>query len=202
MGRIKKIKPRPEITPNFGRIEEIPESMILDANKDTVTKKVKKTDKKEYKVDIFKILNHLDRGYMDLYNHLTDEEKKNISLFMILRWLTCCSNINMNEYYCLMINEFVNKNFWQLSKEPELVLKLMAMCGCNDRVQRSYLKLNNTKEDNNKILKIFEKIFNQSLDIEELKILLKKFDSNEKILELMKDMGFQDEEIKKHMSTL
>lgn len=77
--------------------------------------------KKEYKLDLFgQVLPALYRCDFDFYSRCSDEERKEISLFMLLRWLSLSTNAP--EVTPLIINS-ANTYFWLLSDHPELQWK-------------------------------------------------------------------------------
>lgn len=85
---------------------------------------------KEYKLDMFRVLENLDRGNMDFYNSLTDDERKAFTARTVLRWASHVEG-NNSPYFVMATNEFVNKDFWTISKHPELLWKLFALIGTN-----------------------------------------------------------------------
>jgi hypothetical protein len=95
--------------------------------------------KKEYKLDLFgQTLPALNRGDMDFYDRCTDEERKEIAPLILMRWLSGVQDSRKGGLYISVMNEFVNKDFWALSKHPELQWKLMCVgnLACGGRSQR------------------------------------------------------------------
>ena len=84
-------------------------------------------EKKAYKLDMFgKVLPALDKGVKDFYNKLEDEEKKGYSALVLMRAMSSLGDQNPKAGYQLMIvNDFVNIGFWELSKHTELQLSLI-----------------------------------------------------------------------------
>ena len=87
--------------------------------------------KKERKLDIFKLLASIDQKNKNHYHTLTEEELKEFSPYVIMRWLTGTSNIR-NVYF---INEIVNPYIFDgtMRKHPELLYDLMLICTTGSR---------------------------------------------------------------------
>ena len=84
------------------------------------------------KLDIKRVLKAVDNKNYNFYSNLTDEERKELSPFVLMRFV---SNVqgqdqDIEEWFVEMTNDFVNKNHWQLSKNhKELLWKLLAATG-------------------------------------------------------------------------
>ena len=74
-------------------------------------------------LDIKKELNGVDMRDKDMYNNLTDEERKSFSPYILMRYV---SNVqgdrDVQEWFVEMTNELVNKNHWTLSKNHKGLL--------------------------------------------------------------------------------
>lgn len=80
---------------------------------------------KEYKLDLFKqTLPALFNGNLTFYENLTDEEKKEISPRILMRWLSSAEPVN--SVLLDFLNTNVNRNVDLLSSHPELQWKLLA----------------------------------------------------------------------------
>jgi len=76
-------------------------------------------------------LSQLDKKAYSYYNNLTPEEKKSFSGYLLLRYASSVdSSPDMEEYYLRQANE-VNKNFFDLSKHPDLQWKLLSTISPN-----------------------------------------------------------------------
>ena len=82
------------------------------------------------KLDLFKrVLPALDKRKKNFYNSLTDDEKKQYSPFIIMRYMSSNGNGSSHEMSILDANDWVNKHFWVLSKEhKELQHLLLCLC--------------------------------------------------------------------------
>ena len=85
---------------------------------------------KQYKNDVFEVLKNIDYKNYGYYDSLTDEQKKEIQPYTLMRWKAITVG-NGSENNLLNVNEKVNKHFWELSKYKDLQWKLL--CTCNDK---------------------------------------------------------------------
>jgi hypothetical protein len=83
--------------------------------------------KKENTLSLQVELPAMDYRNMDFYKNLSDEHKKEISLWVLMRFMS--SSQNQPEHHIMMVNDIVNNNFSNISKHPELQWKLLALCG-------------------------------------------------------------------------
>ena len=67
------------------------------------------------KLDIKRELGAVDHRDYDFYSNLSDDEKKAFSPYILMRYT---SNVNENpdiqEWFVLLTNEYVNKHHWNL----------------------------------------------------------------------------------------
>jgi hypothetical protein len=140
----------------------------------------------------------IDMGARKLWNEFTEEQKKQISFFLLNRYASSIktSDREAQELAVFKTNEYFNKNFFSLSKHPQLLWYLICMCG-NDE-QKIYFHEwigHKKKTGDNKIYKFLETVYPDMKDDElELKSLL--MDTKE-AKQLAKDIGMSDADIKK-----
>src|ERR1700756_3326032 len=102
-------------------------SNFFELNSDAIQEEEVKKKKKESTLTLQMELPAMDFRDMNFYANLSDEHKKEISLWLLMRYMS--SSQNNTEYHLMMVNDMVNHNFSSLSKHPELQWKLLAMCG-------------------------------------------------------------------------
>lgn len=86
-----------------------------------------------YKLDLFGLLSKLDKKQYDLWKSYNEQERKEISPLIIMRWLSGTSD----KRQIIFLNELVNKLVFDLSGEhKELLLKLLAVA--NSGTPRRY----------------------------------------------------------------
>jgi hypothetical protein len=146
-------------------------------------------------LDIKRELNAVDKKIYDFYDKLSDEEKKEFSPYVLMRYV---SNVqgdsDIQAWFVEMTNELVNKNHWDLSKNHKgLLWKLFAASGAGVPCYHPYLKAN-SKEKANKIEKLIAEL-NPTMKMSEVKMLGKMMDKKDKE-ELFDKMGFDKKQRK------
>lgn len=154
--------------------------------------------KKAPALDIFKTLSAIDKRDYNFYANLSDEEKKGFAPIVVSRWLSAVEgNEDVNAFYLMMVNENVNKNFWDstISKHPELQYKMMAACGIGKSVKHKWIKGYGRKSAKSKFMELLSSFY-PSASVKELEYLI-SINSIEQLTQLVNDAGLQDEDIKK-----
>lgn len=73
------------------------------------------------KINLNTLLLALDKKDRDFYDNLPDEDKKECVGYLNLRWSSCVTGMpELSKYYLMATNQFVNKQFFSLSKHPKL----------------------------------------------------------------------------------
>lgn len=140
----------------------------------------------------------IDMGARDLWDNFTDDQRKQISLYLLLRY---ASSIKTNdrdaqELAVFKTNEYYNKNFFDISKHPKLLWYLVCMTGNEEKKIYFHEWIGyKKKSENNKVLKFLETVY-PDMKTDELE-LLAKITSEKEIKEIAKDLGYDDKEIKK-----
>lgn len=151
-----------------------------------------------YKLDLNKALLALDTRDKNFYNKLSDEEKKGFQPLILMKYLSSVPNGETLPYLALVsINELVNVDFWELSSEPEMQAKLLALCGIGKKTYHKWIPFNNRKTSvlENFIKEIFQQE-NWFINSTEIDIFL--MDKTEQdIKDLCHDFGKDKETEKK-----
>lgn len=153
---------------------------------------------KQYKLDLFNFLNNISQKNQKFYDTLSDEEIKELSPLILMRWLSGTND----PYQIYMLNELLNPFVFSLGKHKELLVDLMTLStsGRSQRYKFKKVKSNkNTKLPNT--VKVIKEYFNYStLDAIEVMPLIK----SEELLSLAEQLGRQKPEIariKKELKT-
>lgn len=129
------------------------------------------------KLDIFRVLNAVDRRDKKFYDNLTDEERKAFSPYVMLRWVsTVNSNPVLEQWYVEETNRMVNINYFTLAKHPKFVWLMYSQVGSTQRTKHEYIARANTKKDKN--LAALMKLY-PSMKKSDLELLLKVADQKE-----------------------
>jgi hypothetical protein len=148
-------------------------------------------------LDIKRELAAVDQKVYDFYDKLTDQEKKEFSPYILLRYV---SNVqgdrDIQEWFVEMTNELVNKHHWVLSKNHKALLwKLFAGTGAGVKTYHPYLKAG-SKEKAVKIEKLLADLY-PSMKMNEIKMMAKMMDKSDKE-ELFDKMGFDKKQRKEY----
>jgi hypothetical protein len=148
-------------------------------------------------LDIKRELTAVDLRNYEFYDKLTDQEKKEFSPYILMRYV---SNVDgdreLQEWFIERTNELVNKDHWVLSKNHKALLwKLFAGCGVGSKYYHAYLKAG-SKEKAEKIEKLLAELY-PAMKISDIKLqakLMTKEDKNE----LFDKMGFDKKQRKEY----
>ncbi|HEY6437913.1 MAG TPA: hypothetical protein VIY47_15090 [Ignavibacteriaceae bacterium] len=162
-----------------------------------------KSTKEEHKLDLFKtVLPALDRRDIHFYNSLTDEQKKDIGIWVLTRWMSSTMNNPIDQMYT--VNEVVNKNSkifsskksdnaLESNRHKELQWMLLAISG-SGRTERHVWPgapkgvKKNALED--AILAIYPLINDNELE------LILRINTQQELTNFFKENGYDDKSIK------
>ena len=147
------------------------------------------------KLDIGRELGAVNSRNYDFYKNLTDEEKKAFSPYILMRYVgNPQTDPETYEFTIDRVNEFVNKNHWELSKgHKDLLWQLFAGCGTGMSLRYTYLKAG-SKEKANKIEKLLAELY-PAMKMSDIKLLASMMDKKDKD-ELFDKMGFDKKQRK------
>ncbi len=145
---------------------------------------------KQYKLDLFKLLSNISKNNAKYYETLSEEEIKEISPLVIMRWLSGSNDLRQITF----LNELVNPFVFSLAKNhKKLLIRLMTLCTSGK--DRRY-KFNRVKSKKNtkmpKAVAVIKQIFGYNT-LQALEVL--PMISNEDILSFAEQLGRQKPEI-------
>jgi hypothetical protein len=148
-------------------------------------------------LDIKKELNGVDMRDKEMYNNLSEEERKSFSPYILMRYV---SNVqgdkDVQEWFVEMTNELVNKNHWTLSKNHKgLLWKLFAGCGTGAKAYHPYLAAGK-KEKAVKIEKLIAEL-NPAMKMSDIKLQASLMDKND-IEDLFNKLGYDKKQRKEY----
>lgn len=147
--------------------------------------------KKESTLTLAMELPAMDYRDKEFYANLSDEHKKEISLWLLMRYMS--SSQNDAELHLTLINDVVNVNFSAISKHPELQWKLLAVCGTNKKQFHPWVKPSKKAKKNKleeELLKHFPLMKYNDLE------MFMQVNTKEDFTEFFKDNGYDDKTIK------
>lgn len=153
--------------------------------------------KKNQHVDLFKeIIPSIDLGIKDLWDASSDEGKKEIKndLWRLNRFI---SSVNINdreiqEFFLCMVNEYYNKNWNDISKDPKLQWLTLCLCSHESKKKffHEYIPLKKNLDRKEEILlKLFPQM--KSADAATLAAIT----TDKEIKQYCEDLGWDEKEI-------
>ncbi len=144
---------------------------------------------KERKLEIFPFLTKLSTKDWEYYEALDDDQKKEVSPYVIMRWLSGVSDARQ----VFFLNVAVNPYAFSLQKHKGLLIKLMTICTSGRKQRCKWIKMAKRKKPSSKIIDLVKSYFSySSVEAEEALPLL----DDETLLEYAKQLAYQPEEIK------
>lgn len=142
------------------------------------------------KLEVKEILSWIDNNYKSIWDELEDEHKKQISFWLLNRYVSSISgNREKQELAVFKTNEYYNKNWNVLgTKHPKLQWQLLCQAGNTGKNEfHPWIGLKQKKDTNNKAVKFLQEIYpNMKLDEVEL---LARISSKKELQELAESHG-------------
>jgi hypothetical protein len=135
-----------------------------------------------------------DRAY---YDKFTDEQKKQFSTYLMLRYgASVNGSQDLQAYYLMATNERVNKYFFDLNKHAKLQWLVCTTVSPGMGNQYHYWQGAKKKDSaGNKVVKFLSELFPQMKEDEVN--LLAEINDKKSIKEMAKTLGMEDKDIKK-----
>ncbi len=144
---------------------------------------------KQYKLDLFKLLNNVTQKNSKYYDSLPEEEVKEVAPVVMMRWLTGSNN----PYQIYMLNELVNPFVFPLQKHKKLLVYLMTLCSGGAATRHKYIKAKGKNVTNTpKVVGVIKEYFDYSTkdSIEVLSLI-----SNDDVISFAGELGRQKPEM-------
>lgn len=145
----------------------------------------------ERKLDIFRVLNALNKKDAGFFETLSEEEKKEFQPFLVARWMSGTPSAQQ----VFLINEVSNKYNFSLTNHKQLLWQLLCVSnsGQNQRYTWNKLPGKSTSGKPNAARAVMQYYKYSMKDaIQALKVL-----SRNDVLEIAQDLGWQQEDIAK-----
>lgn len=145
---------------------------------------------KQYKLDLFKdVLPNLSRKNEKYYKTLTEEQAKEISPVVLMRWLSGTGDARQVYF----LNELVNPFVFNLGKHKELLVDLLTLCTSGREQRYKFNKVKSKKTSKTpKSVEVIKDFFSyNTIDALEVMPMI----SNEDILSFAEQLGRQPPEI-------
>ena len=133
-----------------------------------------------------------DRAY---YDKFTDEQRKQFSTYLMLKYgANVSGSADMQAYYLMATNERVNKNFFEINRHPKLQWLTCTTVSPQMGNQFHYWLKGKKKESNSKAVKFLTKHFPQLKD-DEIELLATINDKRD-LADMARTLGYDDKSIK------
>jgi hypothetical protein len=150
---------------------------------------MKQAAKKQHALDIFDVLKQLSQKKYDLWDNLSEEERKSIAPSVIMRWLAGTDDISQ----IYVLNAVCNPFAFALGNHKELMLKLFASATSGNVKRYNWMPMKNDKKAPKKTLELIAEFHGfsqrQARDVAHLF-------SAEDLKEMAEQLGWQKDEIK------
>jgi len=133
------------------------------------------------------------------YRELTEEERKKFSTFLMIRWGSSVQgSADLQAYYLLACNENLNKNFFDLSRHPELQwLSATTVSPGMGTFRHDWIKQKKRESNNSKAVKFLRQIYPEYKE-DELELLAQINDTAD-LKQLAREHGWDDKRIKSEL---
>lgn len=145
------------------------------------------------KIPLKTMLGAIDRNDFDFYSSMTDDQRKDFSPWLAMRYASSGNKGYDAIHYLLMVNDLVNRDFSSLKEHPELQWKLMATCGTGSNCFHPWIAPGKRKKKD-KLADALRKVY-PTLRKSELELLC-KINSKDDLKQMMADRGLSNDEIK------
>lgn len=140
------------------------------------------------------VLKAIDTRNTNWFNKLSDEQKKSLSPWVLMRFISSC-NSNYEEithHYLQMTNEIVNLDFNELKGHDDLQIRLMQIVGLGTKQYHPWIAPGK-RQAKDKIVEWLSTIYTECNE-DEIDILRSQTDAELK--ELAAECGMSDKQIK------
>ena len=115
----------------------------------------------QQKLPIKDVLAAIDMGARNVWDEISDEERKQVGFWLLNRYVSSVSgNREKQELAVFKTNEYYNKNYMEVSKHPKLQWQLLCQSGNTGKIEyHPWIGFKKKTQDNNKIVKVLEQIY-------------------------------------------
>ena len=115
----------------------------------------------QQKLPIKDILAAIDMGAMSVWDELADEEKKQVSFWLLNRYVSSVKGSRDDQELAVFkTNEYYNKNYMDVTKHPKLQWQLLCQAGNTGDIKfHQWIGHKKKTSDNSKGVKLLEQIY-------------------------------------------
>jgi hypothetical protein len=141
------------------------------------------------------ILFSIDIGCKELWDGLTDQEKKSVNFYTLNRFISNVKSLKSEEQenFVLKVNEYYNKHYFELQKHPKLLWFLLCLCNFNkQKFFHEWIPLGKNS-NNSKKIKLLS-LLRSDLKDQEIEVLL-KVTTDDEFKDIARNFGWSEKEI-------
>lgn len=152
------------------------------------------------KIPLKEIIAAIDLNSKSLWDELDDEQRKALKseLWILNRYASSVktNNTEQAQNYVLAVNEYFNKNWFELSKHPKLQWQLLCQANWDKKTvfYHEWIGLAGKKKGQGKKLKILESLY-PDMKSDELE-LLAEINTSAEIKDIARQLGWEEKELK------
>ena len=145
----------------------------------------------QQKLPLKDILAAIDMGGMSVWDELSDEEKKQVSFYLLNRYVSSVKgNRDKQELAVFKTNEYYNKNFFTLQKHKKLLWQLLCISGNTGNIEyHEWIGHKKKSNDNTKAMKFLSDLYPHK-KLDELRMLA-NMSTKKELTQLAKDHGIE-----------
>jgi hypothetical protein len=146
----------------------------------------------EQKLPLKDILAAIDMGAMSVWDELSDDEKKQVSFYLLNRYVSVVTGKReAQELAIFKTNEYYNKHFFTLQKHKKLLWQLLCLAGNTKKIEwHNWIGHKKKGSSNSKVVKLLSELYpNKKQDEIEL---LAALNTKKEIIQLANDNGIQE----------
>lgn len=151
----------------------------------------------QQKLPIKDILAAVDMGAKEVWDELSDDEKKQVSFWLLNRYVSSVKGSReKQELAVFKTNEYYNKNWNVLgTRHPKLQWQLLCQAGNTGKIEfHQWIGLKGKNNSNNKVIRFLREIYPNAKDVD-IETLSKVITIKE-VKALAEELGYDKKQIK------
>jgi hypothetical protein len=150
---------------------------------------------KESSIDIFWLLGQLDRKNFNVWDELTEQQRKDVQPYVILRWLAGCTEPEQQ----VKLGEIAAACVFDLGKHPDLMLRVLTACTTGGTKRYRWQNPKGQQKVSSKAISLISQVYN--CNERHAREYLPLFSVDE-LLALGEHQGLQPDELKELKKSL
>lgn len=146
----------------------------------------------QQKLPLKDILAAIDMGAISVWDELSEEEKKQISFYLLNRYVSVVQgNREKQELAVFKTNEYYNKHFFTIQRHKKLLWQLLCLSGNSKKIEyHNWIGFKKKDGSNSKVVKLLGQIY-PNMKQDEIEVLA-KLSTKKEIIQLAKDNGIDE----------